>query len=669
MNDYLPFIVIGIVSGSVYGLAGVGLVLTYRTSGVFNFAHGAMATAGAYLFYELQVKNDVPWPIAIAICVVGLGGVMGIFVELLARRMTRVPVAVVVVATIGPLLVIQAIATIRYGAATFTTEDFLPTQTFHFMVDIGYDQLIVACVGVVVSATLAVLLTRTRLGIAMRGVVDDPELVEMTGFDSAVVRRLAWMIGGGVGVLSGVLIAPTFGLDPLRLTALVVQAFGAAAIGRFRNLPWTFAGGLIIGVIAALGQKYAATHPDFQGLPASVPFIVLFAVLVIVGRRGLPIAPMVRRPQLQQFTRPPKHISVTAGAAALAVVILVPSVVGAKLPVYINAVGFTIMFLSLGLLVKVAGQVSLCHAAFVAVGAVAFSRLVVDAGLPWFVALLGAGLITVPIGVVLALPAVRVSGIYLALATFGFGVLLENLLYRSDVMFGTGGGRKAPRPELPGAGSADDRQYFYVAVGILLVCIVAIVILQRSRLGRLLRALADSPLALTTYGTGTTTTLVLLFSISAFFAGIAGGVIATGAQAAGASGLGSFQSLLWVAVLSITGNQLIRSAVLAAALLTILPSYLPNDSADYQTLVFGALAIVAALIAASQVDFVDRIKASLIEPMRRAGSDRRTARSADLDWHRPSSGRARTATRGNGDGDGATAARHGRGRARSGVGS
>jgi ABC-type branched-subunit amino acid transport system permease subunit len=553
--------------------------------------------------------------------------------------MTRVPVSVVVVATIGPLLIVQAVTTIRYGAATFTTEDFLPTETFHLAVDIGYDQLIITCVGIAVSVALALLLTKSRLGIAMRGVVDDPDLIEMTGFDAAVVRRLAWMIGGGVAVLSGVLIAPTFGLDPIRLTALVVQAFGAAAIGRFRNLPWTFAGGLIIGVLAALGQKYASSHPDFQGLPASVPFIVLFAVLLVVGRRGLPTAPIPRRPQLERFTAPPRAVSVAAGAAALIGVILIPSLVGTRLPVYINAVGFTIMFLSLGLLVKVAGQVSLCHAAFVAVGAVAFSRLSVDANLPWVLALLGAGLVTLPIGVMLALPAIRLSGIYLALATFGFGVLMENLAYRSSWMFGVNARRDAPRPGLPGAGAASDRQYFYVAVAVLFVCILAVLALQRSRLGRLLRALADSPLALTTYGTGTTTTLVLLFSISAFFAGIAGGVIATGAQAAGAGGLGSLQSLLWVAVLSITGNQLIRSAVLAAALLTVMPSYLPNNSTNWQTMAFGALAIVAALIAASQVDFVDQIKAGLIAPLRCAALGRRTARSLDPEWRRPWAGR------------------------------
>ena len=191
MHSYLPFIVIGIVSGSVYGLAGVGLVLTYRTSGVFNFAHGALATAGAYLFYELQVKHNVPWPLAMLICVVGLGGLLGIALEQIARHMTRVPTSVVVAATIGPLLVILATTTEKYGAATFLMQPYLPTDTFDVGVNVGYDQLIVVLIGFGVSAALGLLLTRTRLGMAMRAVVDDPDLLGMTGFDATAVRRLA----------------------------------------------------------------------------------------------------------------------------------------------------------------------------------------------------------------------------------------------------------------------------------------------------------------------------------------------------------------------------------------------------------------------------------------------------------------------------------------------
>lgn len=639
MDLWLPFIVVGITAGAVYGLAGVGLVLTYRTSGVFNFAHGALATAGAYLFYELWVKNDVPWAIAAVISVLVVGVLFGFVLERVARRLAKAAPSVIVVATVGLLLIIQGVTSKRYGAETITIDSFLPTETFDISVNVGYNQLIIVLVGIVIAVGLGLLLSRTRIGIAMRGVVDDSELMELTGLDGAAVRRLAWMIGGSVAVISGILLAPIVGLDPIRLTYLVVQAFGAAAIGRFRSLPWTFVGGLIIGVVAAIGQKLESEHTSLAGLPSSVPFVALFVVLLVVGKRGLPTAAPVRRQQPERFSPLPLPFRASAGIAFGVVVIFLPNLVDARLAVYTSACGLAIMFLSLSLLVKMSAQVSLCHAAFVAVGAVAFSRLSTEANLPWFLALLGAGLITVPLGILVALPAVRLSGIYLALATFAFGLLMENLIYRKGFMFPQGGTRDAPRPDIPGIGVADDKQYFYVAVAILAAVIVCIVILQRSRLGRLLRALADSPLALSTYGTGTTTTLMLLFAISAFFAGIAGGVIAVGNGAAGPGGLGSLQSLLWVAVIAITGTNLIRSSILAALALVVLPSYLADLDADYQAIAFGVLAILASLITASGFDPVTWIKDNLAGSSRVGTKGPIPQRGADAGWRRASASR------------------------------
>ncbi|MGQ0465023.1 MAG: branched-chain amino acid ABC transporter permease, partial [Sporichthyaceae bacterium] len=518
MDVWLPFIVVGITAGAVYGLAGVGLVLTYRTSGVFNFAHGALATAGGYLFYELWRKQGMPWVPAALIVIVTVGLFFGLALEQLARRLAKAPASVIVVATVGLLLIIQGAAAQKYGSETITIGTYLPTETFDIGVNVGYDQLITTLIGVSIAIGLGLLLTRTRIGIAMRGVVDDSDLMELTGLSGPAIRRAAWIIGGCVAVLSGILLAPIVGVDPIRLTYLVVQAFGAAAIGRFRSLPATFVGGLIIGVAAAIFQKLESEHTELSGLPSSVPFIALFAVLLIVGKRGLPTPPPVRRVQPETFTKLPMPLRAGTLLGLGVLIVFLPEMVDARLPIYTQAVGLSIMFLSLSLLVKMGAQVSLCHAAFVAVGAVAFSRLSTEANLPWLLALIGAGLIAMPLGIIVALPAVRLAGIYLALATFAFGLLMENLIYRKGFMFPQGGTRDAPRPNIPGEGIAGDTAYFYVAVAVLLAAIVAVTLLQRSRLGRLLRALADSPTALTTYGTGTTTTLMLLFSISAFIA-------------------------------------------------------------------------------------------------------------------------------------------------------
>lgn len=640
MHEWLPFVVIGITSGAVYGLAGVGLVLTYRTSGVFNFAHGALATAGAYLFYELWVKQGWPWPLAALTSILIAGVGLGLLFEQVARRLVRAPASVIVVATVGILLIIQGTADKRYGAETITVDSYLSTKTFNISVNVGYNQLIIVLIGVAIAGGLAVLLGRTRIGVAMRGVVDDADLMELTGLDGATVRRVAWMIGGSVAVISGILLAPIVGVDPIRLTFLVVQAFGAAAIGRFRSLPATFVGGLIIGIGAAIGQKEESAHSALLGLPASVPFVALFAVLLVVGKRGLPTPVPVRRAQPEHFSRLPLPVLLAGAAGLVALVIALPGLVDARLPVYTQAVGLAIMFLSLSLLVKMSAQVSLCHAAFVAVGAVAFSRLATEAHLPWLLALIGAGLITVPLGVVVALPAVRLSGIYLALATFAFGLLMENLIYRKHFMFPQGGTRDAPRPHLPGSGMANDKQYFYVAVGVLVAVILAVVVLQRSRLGRLLRALADSPLALATYGTGITTTLVLLFSISAFFAGVAGGVISAGNGAAGPGGLGSLQSLLWVAVIAITGSNLIRSSILAALALAVLPSYASKLDPDYQSIAFGVLALLASLYAASGFDAVAWFKNSLTTSDRVGTRGPIPSRTLDPGWRRAATSRS-----------------------------
>jgi branched-subunit amino acid ABC-type transport system permease component len=627
VSAFLPYVVAGVVTGSVYGLAGTGLVLTFRTSGVFNFAHGALGTLGAYLFYELWVKAGIPWPISILLCLAIVGvGVGGGLVELLARRLTRATAAVVVVTTVGLLLAIEGSVAERYGSQTFTIDRYLPTGTFDIgSTAVSYDQLIVVLIGVVVSAGLSLLLSRTRLGVAMRGVVDDADLMELTGFDKTKVRRIAWMIGGSVAVLSGVLLAPVVGLDPLYLTFLVVSAFGAAAIGRFRNLPATFVGGIVLGIGGSIASKYAGKHTWLLGVPTSLPFIALFVVLVVVGRRGLP-APIPQRQVQKARLTPLPRPALGAGAIVLAVaVLLVPQLVGTKLPVYTNALGLTIMFLSLGLLVKSAGQVSLCHAAFVAVGAVGFSRLAVNAHVPWLLAVLGAGLIAIPVGVLVALPAIRLSGIYLALATFGFGYLLQNLVYRTSLMFGKGNVLTAPRPH----GLSGDKQYYYVALAVMAVAVVAVVVLQRSRLGRLVRANSDSPLALSTFGTSTTTTLVLLFALSAFFAGISGAVIATGNGAAGSSGLDSLASLTWVAVIAITGSQLVRSSILAAILLAVVPAYLPSSASNYLTVGFGLAAMGASLYVASDLDLIGWLRNDAAETVRLTTRSRSTARAAD----------------------------------------
>jgi ABC-type branched-subunit amino acid transport system permease subunit len=419
------------------------------------------------------------------------------------------------------------------------------------------------------------------------------------------VRSAAWIIGAVFASMSGILLAPTLGLDATILTLLVVQAFGAAAVGRFSSLPLTYVGGLVIGVGSALASKYVADLPSLGGLPASLPFVLLFAVLLVTPRSRLADLSLRRR-RVSKTVSLPRAAAIGGPVLAAAGLVLVPHVVGAKLPVFTNGVIYIVIFLSLGLLVRTSGQVSLCHAALAAVGASTFSHLTHGLGLPWMVALLLAGAATVPVGAIVAIPAIRLSGLYLALATFGFGVLLERMVYGMALMFGAVGRRPAPRPGIWGLDT--DTGYYYVALAVAVAAALLVWGLRRGRLGRLLAGLADSPIALSHLAANVNVTRVVVFCISAFLAGIAGALLAGLTGATSGLGFSSTLSLLWLAILAISGRGEIQSALVAAAALAVVPAYLPSGWVDWQPVAFGVAAVIVALASAGTLDLSERFR-------------------------------------------------------------
>ncbi len=596
MKDFWPFVIAGITTGSLYGLAAMGLVLTYKTSGIFNFAHGAVAAGAAYCFYELHTRNDVPWPVAALIVIFVVAPVAGILTERVARGLADAPPAAKIVATVGLLLAVSGTATAIFGAASLAFPAFLPTRTFEFAgLYIGVDQLISTLIAAAAAAGLYSFFRFSKLGVAMRGVVDNPDLLDLAGTSPARVRTQSWIIGNCFAALSGILLAPQTGLDSILLTLLVVQAFGAAAVGAFTSLPLTYMGGLVIGVGGALATKYVVDVPNLAGFPPSLPFLVLFLVLLLTPK-GRFVEAGRRRLVQDRASLPPRLVWIGRAATVVALV-LAPQVVGTRLPVYSNALIFILVFLSLRLLVRTSGQVSLCQAAFAAIGAAAFSHFAEGLGLPWVLALVGAGLATVPVGALVAVPAIRLSGLYLALATFGFGILVERMVFATGLMFGGRGSRSAPRPgDLFGLTLNSDKGFYYVALTVVLVISVAMFWLNRSRLGRLCQAMADSPVALATHGANVRVTRVLVFCVSAFIAGIAGALFAALAGSIGGIGFGPFASLTWLTVLALAGPGEFGAAVIAALVLAVVPSYVDSPSyTEWQPVIFGALAVAASL--------------------------------------------------------------------------
>ena len=597
MNALLPFVILGITAGSVYGLTGTGLVLTYKTSGIFNFAQGAVATTGAYVFYILHddVLHLPAVPTAL-ICVFVVGPVLGLGMEAMARRLADASATMKVVATVGLVLVVQGFFSATFGTLARTFPAWLPQRTFDIGgVFIGEDQMIIT--GIALAATVALFLffRLTRLGLAMRGVVDNPELLDLGGTSPAAVRRWAWIIGSSFAVLAGVLLAPTLNLDATVLTLLVVQAFGAAAIGRFSSLPLTYVGGLAVGIIASVATKYVVTgSAALAGLPASIPFIVLFLVLIFTPRSKLADR-RVSRPRPAAVYAAPARVQL-AGAAVLGVVLLVvPHLVNAgQLPYWSDGLTQVVLFLSLGLLVRTSGQVSLCQAAFAAIGATTMGHLTAGFGLPWGIALLLAGLAAVPIGAFIAIPAIRLPGVFLALATFGFGVTMQQMGYPLWIMFGSSSlGQAVNRPSF----AQGDIAYYYLMLAFVVAASLLVVWLVRSRLGRLLRGMADSPVALATHGTSVVVTRVLVFCIAAFLAGLSGALFGGVVHTVTSSDFTAFSSLTLLALLVIMPGREPWYAFAAGFALVIIPSWISTGGTvgDWLNVLFGAAAVQVAI--------------------------------------------------------------------------
>ena len=613
MNALLPFVILGITAGSVYGLTGTGLVLTYKTSGIFNFAQGAVATTGAYAFYILHddVLHLPAVPTAL-ICVFVLGPVLGLGLEAMARRLADASATMQVVATVGIVLAVQGFFSATFGTLARTFPAWLPQDTVNIGgVFVGEDQMIIT--GIALAATVALFLffRLTRLGLAMRGVVDNPELLDLGGTSPAAVRRWAWIIGSSFATLAGILLAPTLNLDATVLTLLVVQAFGAAAIGRFSSLPLTYVGGLVIGIVASIATKYVVTaSAALAGLPASIPFIVLFLVLVFTPRSRLADR-RVRRPRPVAVYSAPARVQLAGAIIVGAVLLLVPHLVDAgQLPYWSDALTQVILFLSLGLLVRTSGQVSLCQAAFAAIGATTMGHLTAGFGLPWGAALLLAGLAAVPIGAFIAIPAIRLPGVFLALATFGFAVTMEQMGYPLWLMFGSSSlGQAVNRPSF----AQGDIAYYYLMLAFAVIAGLVVVGLVRSRLGRLLRGLADSPVALATQGTSVVVTRLLVFCLAAFLAGISGALFGGVVHTVTSGDFTSFSSLTLLALLVIMPGREPWYAFAAGFALVVIPSWLSTGATvgDWLNVLFGVAAVQIALGFAPRNDrlhtFLDRI--------------------------------------------------------------
>lgn len=600
MNAYLPFIVVGLVIGSVYGISGLGLVLTYKTSGIFNIGYGAVACGAAFVFYALWGEHGWAWPWAALVTLGVFAPVAGLALEMVARTLDGASETLKVVSTVGLILIVVSIASLWFPQNPPTFNHFLPQQTVKVLgVFITWEQIIIFLFAIVASGVLYWFFRSVRSGILMRGIVDSHELVAMAGDSPSRIRRSAWLIGTVFASIAGLFLAPTLPLDGVSLTTLVFGAFGAAAIGFFSSMPMTFVGGLAIGVAGSFMDKYAGSFSWMSGLPPSLPFIILFIVLIVTPRARL----ISRRIAPQLRVRPTYHapVPVRFGVGGIAIILLalVPALQGHYLALWSNALINMILFLSLGLLVRNSGQISLCHLAFAAVGAAAFGHFTSSFGLPWFVSFVLAALVAVPVGAIVAIPAVRVSGVYLALATLGFALLIQDVFYNTNLMFGQNSvGLAEPRPNVSIGGwhLYTDQGFYFLLLLIAVLVVATIAVITSGRLGRLLKGMSDSQVALETRGTTASVLKVIIFCITAAMASMAGaltGMLYHYGVPGSFQAFGAVQLVVLVVLIQIGDPWY---AVIGAVMTTVLPGYInAGGFTSYLNLLFGVSALAIGI--------------------------------------------------------------------------
>jgi branched-chain amino acid transport system permease protein len=569
MDTLAQFVVSGIVLGAIYAVAASGLVVTYTTSGIFNFAHGAFGMFGAYFYW--QMVEGWGWPKVPALIVL-LGIVAPVFGALIERvimrglegvsAITRLVVSVSLL--VGLLALAQVIWTSevgRTGPAFFEGERFTVVGY-----GVSYHEAITIAVALLIALGLRLLLYRTRLGVAMRSVVDDRSLASLNGARPDLTAMASWALGAMLAAVAGVLVAggALRSLDHVALTLLVINAYAAAIFGRLRSLPLTFLGALILGLIDSFILVYSDDVLDALGWEAPwvatsfrsvVPVLVLFAVLLLIRPSQLrtlgarQTREIVPKPTLMKILR-------WGGVMVLAALALgfwlerVDALWGTQdLDDLIGGVGVAIIMLSLVPLTGYGGQISLAQMTFAGIGGVSMAYWGDENQL--LALLAGVGLSTL-VGALVSLPALRLRGIYLALATMAFAVFMEEFVFKELPLLASGQARVAPLSIPFFSLDSDVSTLVFLSVVFVLMSLF-VIFLQRSPFGRRLQAMKDSEAAAATIGMSLVRTKLAVFSLSAGMAGLGGALYFSSIEIFGTTDVAMINSLV-IALMAVVGG-------------------------------------------------------------------------------------------------------------------
>jgi ABC-type branched-subunit amino acid transport system ATPase component/branched-subunit amino acid ABC-type transport system permease component len=572
-SSILGFLITGVALGSIYGVAAQGLVVTYATSGVFNFAQGAIGMFLAFVYWEFRVDIGLPTIVGILLTVLVAAPLMGVLIErLIMRFLTDSPIVAQLVVTIGLMLGLMGLAASVWNPNTSHT---IPTFFGSAGINIGstflpYYRIVTIATGIAIGLLLRFLLYHTRLGITMRAVVDNRDLTVLNGARPASATMTAWALGSSMAALAGIFLSEELSaLDPSTLTLFIVDAFAAAIIGRLRSLPMAYVGGLIIGLTLSFQENFLSWTGRWTSAPQAIPAALLFIAVLFVRDARI----KGRSKPRQTAERIPSTRNALLGFAVLIVIALICAATLSRpnLREVTLIVLTAFVMLSLVPLTGWANQISLAQITLVGCGAFAMVEWGFNGNV---LGLLIAAAFAVPIGMIMAGPAIRLQGIYLALATMAFARMAEFLFFDQPIVFGNGNrqvpslsvfGLQVQNPfHFLGISFAQDAGFLiFVAIMFSIVGLIVIAV-QRRSFGRRLVALRDSPDAASMLGMSLTLTKLSVFMFSAAIAGLSGGLFAIYYSSVGTSDFQLTVGLPYLLLLVVGGLSTVGGTIIGA---------------------------------------------------------------------------------------------------------
>lgn len=609
----------GLPLGAMYALQAMGIVLVHKTSGVFNFAQGAIGMTAAFLASWFGLSLGLPTVLAVVLAVVAGAGI-GVVIERLTIRPVEGALQRTIV-TLAWLLGLQGLMQLAFGTragrewvALFPDSPALVVDTLKLAW--SWDQVGVMVLTAAVALGLGAWFRTRPFGMAMRAVADAPEGASLLGIPVNRVTMVSWALGAGMAALGGILVTPLLAtLDTVALAIFTIQALAAAVIGRLTSLPLTLAGGLALGMVQPVAKRLLDLPVGSDEL---VAFAFIVGALLLRRRTGRGDVGDVGWAPTGVGSLPRGRAAVVAVVAVVAFPLLVAGLFDpGSLSRYV-AVTFiwALPVLSLVLLTGVAGQVSLCQAVFMGVGGYG-AALAVGAGVPFLLALLVGGLLAAVAAAVVGLPALRLRGLELAIVTLSLAFAADRYFFQAfEPLVGPDRRRPLPRPEfadrLVDVGGADTglmvtdwRPYAVLTFVVFVLAAWGVASLRRGRLGAAFTALRSSEAAASAMGFSVTTVKLKGFALSGFVAGLGGALFGGLNELAGNTAFMFDRSITLLAYAVIAGIGSVPGAVVGGLIVTLQTvnigggdGQVASDTGLAVTTILTATLLIAVLIAA-----------------------------------------------------------------------